>query len=111
MKTAIDMIKADHSALRTSFAAFSETTKVEDRQHLVRELLIDLQTHADLEETLFYPWVLEQGIGESYAEIAEEEHHAVELVVRDLSGLEITNSHVTSKLLVLQEMVERHMEK
>ena len=111
MENAIDMIRADHNAIRTSFAGFSETMEEEERRHLVRELLIDLQTHADLEERLFYPWVVEQGLGESYAEIAEEEHHAVELLVLDLSGLEITHAHLTSKLIVLQEMVDRHIEK
>ncbi|HEX8129956.1 MAG TPA: hemerythrin domain-containing protein [Pyrinomonadaceae bacterium] len=109
---AITLLKTDHEKVSGIFAKLEETTERAEktREELFMKLKQELDLHAHIEETIFYP-VLKKA--EETREITMEgiqEHHVVKTLLRELDAMGVTSETWTAKLKVLKENVEHHVE-
>lgn len=86
----------------------------EDRNHreTYKKIQFELDAHAYIEETIFYPYLLEHGDEELQKIVREgiEEHRQVKLFLAELDELSGDNERFKAKLKVLMEDVEHHVE-
>lgn len=82
----IDLIYADHAWLRRHFFFLDHATTVEDLTAIWEPLAARLDTHADAEETVFYPSLLKRGKAgdpQDETEDAIRDHNAIRDAVRE----------------------------
>jgi hypothetical protein len=109
---AITLLKTDHEKVAGIFEKLEETTERAEktREELFAKLKLELDLHAHVEETIFYP-VLKKS--EETREITMEglqEHHVVKVLLRELEAMPVGSETWTAKLKVLKENVEHHVE-
>ncbi|HEY1403640.1 MAG TPA: hemerythrin domain-containing protein [Pyrinomonadaceae bacterium] len=109
---AITLLKTDHEKVSGIFEQLEETTERAEktREELFMKLKQELDLHAHIEETIFYP-VLKKA--EETREITMEgiqEHHVVKVLLRELDAMGVGSETWTAKLKVLKENVEHHVE-
>ena len=109
--TAIDLLTADHRVVDGYFQKVKEN---EDRNHqeTYKKIQFELDAHAHIEETIFYPYLLEHGDKELKKIVREgiEEHRQVKLFLAELDELSGDNERFKAKLKVLMEDVEHHVD-
>jgi hemerythrin superfamily protein len=103
---AIVMLRNDHAAVEKLFKTFEAGDL-----SVVPRICDELETHAELEEELFYPSVRAE-VDEQDDEVLEavEEHHVVKLLVAELRALDPTDETYRAKATVLMENVRHHIE-
>ena len=109
MDSAIASIRADHEDIRSRFEAYLETADPRDQMSYLEGLFVAIEQHSQLEEEVFYPWVKEQGIGESWITLSQEEHRTVRSLLQDLLRMSPSNERFGASLLVLRQNFERHV--
>jgi hemerythrin superfamily protein len=109
---ATQLLKKQHREVEKLFATALRTEDPKTRQNAMQGIVRALEHHTEIEEKVFYPAVRELGtkkaeemIGEAY-----EEHHVVKLVLAELPKLEPGAENFESKMTVLKELVEHHVE-
>ena len=77
-----------------------------------RQIKEELDVHAHIEETIFYPYLLEKGDKELEAITREgvQEHRQVKAFLLELDGMSGDSDDFKAKLKVLMEDVEHHVE-
>jgi len=109
---AFTLLKADHKKVADLLEKLDATTErgVKTREDLFKKLKTELDVHARIEETIFYP-VLEKA--EETHEItleAFEEHALVKQLLTELESMPKGDEQWTAKLTVLKENIEHHVE-
>ena len=107
----IELLEADHEIVKELFEKVKATEDSEHRQ-IFTKIKTELDTHAHIEETLFYPRLLEDG-NEELVEIVREgieEHRQAKMFLRELDALSDDSDKFEAKLSVLMEDVEHHVE-
>jgi hemerythrin superfamily protein len=108
----VKLILTDHEKMRELFDEFEGTENKRSKARIAREILLELDVHAGIEEEIYYPAV-EQALDESEKEAiaeAEEEHHVVHLLIGELREMSPSDEHFDAKMTVLIENVRHHME-
>lgn len=109
---AFEVLKADHKKVAGIMGKIEETTErgVKTREELFNQLKTELDVHARIEETIFYP-ALEKA--EETREItleAFEEHRLVKQLLAELKSAPKDDEQWTARFSVLKENVEHHVE-
>jgi hemerythrin superfamily protein len=110
---ALALLRRQHDDLRGRFDAFAALSPRPSRkkEELVAGIVTDLVKHAEIEELVFYP-----AVREAVADLADdideglEEHHAAELLLRELDGAPSDRERYDAKVTVLAESVRHHMD-
>jgi iron-sulfur cluster repair protein YtfE (RIC family) len=109
---AFQLLKEDHKKVAGIFEKLEPTTErgVKTREELFSQLKAELDVHAQIEETIFYPALKEAD--ETHDIILEgyEEHKVVKTLLAELDTLPKDEEEWGAKLKVLQENVEHHVE-
>ncbi|MEO7659336.1 MAG: hemerythrin domain-containing protein [Pyrinomonadaceae bacterium] len=107
---AIELLKADHKVVADLFAKV-EATDESEHPALFEKIKAELDVHAHIEETIFYPKLKADGTKEIVDITLEgiEEHHQVKMFLRELSSLADESEKFEPKLKVLIEDVEHHV--
>lgn len=107
---AIELLKADHDVVD---ALFQKVKATEEDEHpaLFEQIKAELDVHAHIEETVFYPRLIAEGDTELADLVKEgiEEHHQVKIFLREISALAEESEKFEPKLTVLIENVEHHV--
>ncbi|WP_020524898.1 hemerythrin domain-containing protein [Catelliglobosispora koreensis] len=108
----IVLLKEDHKAVKRLFRQFEKTHKAaspKQKRALVDQILKELNTHAYIEETIFYP-AAREGVPEAEDHVLEsvEEHHVVAWLCSELQHLDPADETFDAKVTVLIENVEHH---
>ena len=107
---AIELLKADHEVVD---ALFQKVKASEEDEHpaLFEQIKAELDVHAHIEETVFYPRLIAEGDTELADLVKEgvEEHHQVKIFLREISSLADESEKFEPKLMVLMENVEHHV--
>ena len=107
---AIALLKQDHRDVEKLFKDF-EAAKGDGRKgKLARQICLELTVHSMIEEEIFYPAcegaVEEDGLKEAYVE-----HDAAKLLIAEIEANEAgDDEYYDSKVKVLQEEIEHHVE-
>ncbi len=103
---AIVMLRDDHAAVEKLFK------KLESGDlGVVPRICDELETHAEIEEEVFYPSVRAE-VQDQDDEVLEavEEHHVVKLLIAELRELDASDETYKAKATVLMENVRHHIE-
>jgi len=107
---ATDILKKQHREVKAMFKKMENTENARGRKQLLEEITAALELHTRLEEEIFYPAVrgLETSKAEEMVAEALEEHHVVDLVLKDLPNVDPEDERFEAKMTVLSELVEHH---
>jgi hemerythrin-like domain-containing protein len=111
---AIALLKADHQKVRELFQKYEGTKAWKTKQHIAAQVFVELDTHAQLEETVFYPAFEQLANAEGKQLVAESlrEHQAVKDLIQELRDLnaEEEDAEFAAKFQELMDSVEDHVE-
>ena len=109
---AFQLLKEDHQKVNGIFTQLEPTTERAEktRTELFARLKEELDVHARIEETIFYPAIKQEAETREIVLEGFEEHHVVKMLLKELEALPVDTEQWTAKLKVLQENVEHHVE-
>lgn len=109
---AIALLKSDHDKVEDIFKKLEPTTEraVKTREELFAKLKQELDVHAHIEETIFYPVLKQEAETRKITLEGYEEHHVVKILLGELAAMPVGSEEWAAKLKVLQENVEHHVE-
>lgn len=105
----IEMLKEDHRKVKGLFDAFA-SAEGEDRSRIVTTAIFELETHADLEETIVYPAIREEINEDDMMSEAVEEHHLVHVLIKELKELDPSGDTFQAKFTVLGDLLTHHIQ-
>ena len=109
---AFALLKADHKKVAGILEKLDSTTErgVKTREELFAQLKTELDVHARIEETIFYPAIEEAKETRDITLEAFEEHRLVKQLLGELDEMSKDQEEWTAKFTVLKENVEHHVE-
>jgi len=109
---AFQLLKEDHQKVSGIFEKLEPTTEraVKTREEMFTKLKEELDIHAHVEETIFYP-ALKQALEEKQIVThAYHEHQEVKDLLKQLEATPVDSEQWQATLLQLKESVEHHVE-
>jgi hemerythrin superfamily protein len=107
---ALELLKSDHKKVKQLLTQAKKTEDRKQQRQLFKEIKTELETHARIEESIFYPTIAEhEELKDSVLESIEE-HKQVKTLLREMSRLGSTSEKFNAKLKVLADNVEHHAE-
>lgn len=105
-------LKQDHEEVKKMLEKLSESTEraVKTRQATFQKLKAELIAHSRAEEEVLYTALREHEETRDNALEGGEEHHLVDILLQELTELDVSDEHWTAKITVLKEMIEHHVE-
>jgi iron-sulfur cluster repair protein YtfE (RIC family) len=107
---AIKLLKKDHEVVADLFERVKDTTPSK-HPALFTKIKAELDVHAHIEETVFYPKLEKDGKKDIVDITLEgiEEHHQIKLFLKELAAMKGGGDTFEAKLKVLIEDVEHHV--
>jgi hemerythrin superfamily protein len=107
---ALELLKQDHQKVKELFEQAEEAEEDKEKEEIFNQIKKELETHAHIEESVFYPAMekheeLKDMVLESY-----EEHRQIKTLLREMDELVSAGEKFEPKLKVLMEKVEHHAE-
>ena len=104
------LLRQQHAQVRDLFKKVDKTESAEMRKRLLERVEAELKAHTTIEEEIFYPAVrgLETKKAEEMVNEAYEEHHVVDLVLKELPRVDPEDERFEAKMTVLSELVDHH---
>jgi hemerythrin-like domain-containing protein len=108
---AIAMLKADHQRVKDLFAHYEATSNLDTKRTLAEHVFVELETHAQLEENVFYPAVNEEtDEGPALVKESLSEHETVKHLIQELRGMAHDTDEFDAKFQELIQKVAHHVE-
>lgn len=104
-----ELLKADHENVSKLFERI-ESARGAAKLTLFRKLKQELDVHAHVEETIFYPELKNKDESRDITLEAYEEHQVVKDLLAELAAAEEPSDEWDARLTVLKENVEHHVE-
>jgi hemerythrin superfamily protein len=107
---ALELLKEDHEKVKELFEQAEGTEDEKAKRKIFDEIQSELETHARIEETVFYPAM------EKHEELKDmvlesiEEHKQIKTLLKEIDNLKSDSEKFEPKLKVLMENVEHHAE-
>ena len=106
---AIALLKQMHQEAKSAFQKL-EQGEPNQRLAIWDKLQPELVRHEELEETLFYPELKKVDTTEEIILEAYQEHHVMDVLIKEISALKPGDEAFQPKVTVLQENTEHHIE-
>jgi hemerythrin superfamily protein len=107
---AIALLKADHRKVEELFEQFEKASGDGRKERIANEICLELSVHATIEEEIFYP-ACEGKVDEDLLKESYVEHDAAKVMIAEItSGEGEGDEYFDSKVKVLQEEIEHHVE-
>jgi hemerythrin-like domain-containing protein len=107
---AIAMLKADHQRVRDLFAQYEATGDPSAKRNVAEHVFIELETHAQLEENVFYPAVNDEtDEGPALVKESLSEHETVKSLIQELRSMAHDMDEFDAKFQQLIQHVEHHV--
>ena len=109
---AFTLLKQDHDRVADLLEKIDKTTErgLKTREDLFTKLKSELDVHAKIEETIFYPAIENEDETRDITLEAFEEHRLVKQLLSELESMSKDDEQWTAKFTVLKENVEHHVE-
>jgi hemerythrin-like domain-containing protein len=108
---AIALLKEDHRRVRDLFQAYTAAMDPRTKRELAEEACLELETHAQLEEQIFYPAVHEESDeGAALVQEALQEHQQVKDLIAALREMGPDHHAFDATFRALMQNVEHHVE-
>jgi hemerythrin superfamily protein len=107
---AIALLKEDHRTVEKLFKDFESAKGDGRKEKLARQICLELTVHSAIEEEIFYP-ACDGKVDEDLLKESYVEHDAAKLMIAEIeAGNGETDEFFDSKVKVLQEEIEHHVE-
>ena len=106
---AIALLKQDHRTVEELFEQFEKASGDGRKEKLARQICLELSVHATIEEEIFYP-ACEGKVDEDLLKESYVEHDAAKVMIAEIMAGEPSDEFYDSKVKVLQEEIEHHVE-
>lgn len=103
------MLREDHQKITQLFHQFKKTTSANEKRDIVTEAIAVLEVHTTLEEELIYPAWQEYIDTRDLMDEALEEHHLLDVLIKEIKHMHPENERYNAKFRVLSEHVTRHI--
>ncbi len=107
---AIELLKSDHQKVKGLFREFENSESDQEKEKLFQQIKSELEVHTHIEETIFYPVIKDEEELEDITLEGIEEHHVVDVLIRETENLTDDSSKFEPKVTVLIENVEHHIQ-
>ena len=109
---AFTLLKQDHETVADLLEKIDKTTErgLKTREDLFTKLKSELDVHAKIEETIFYPALENEDETRDITLEAFEEHRLVKQLLGELESMPKDSEEWTAKFTVLKENIEHHVE-
>ena len=104
---ALELLKQDHEKVSELLERGQEADP-KQRKQIFKEIKNELDTHARIEETIFYPAMEEHEELKDMVLESLEEHKQMKTVLRELAKLSPNSERFKPKFKVLKDNVEHH---
>jgi hemerythrin superfamily protein len=105
---ALELLKQDHQNVKELFKQGQETDDKKRQRQIFKEIKSKLETHARIEETVFYPAMEEHEELKDMVLESLEEHKQMKTVLREMARLSTSSERFKPKFKVLKDNVEYH---
>ncbi len=105
---ALELLKQDHQKVKELFKQAQETEDKKQQRQIFKEIKSELETHARIEETIFYPAMEEREELKDMVLESLEEHKQMKTVLREMARLSTSSERFKPKFKVLKDNVEHH---
>lgn len=106
---ALELLKQDHHTVKDLFEK-AESAPENEKRKLFGEIHTELETHAMIEESIFYPAVQKHEELKDMVLESIEEHKQIKTLLREMDNLKGDSEKFEPKLKVLMENVSHHAE-
>ena len=106
---ALELLKQDHQKVKELFEE-AEEAEGKQQQDIFEQIKSELETHARIEETVFYPAVQKHKELKDMVLESLEEHKQIKTLLREIESLASDSEKFEPKFQVLMENVEHHAE-
>jgi hemerythrin-like domain-containing protein len=109
---AIALLKADHDKVKQLLAELETTTErgLKTRAELFSRIKGELTVHEAIEEEIFYPELKAHPKAKDIVLEGFQEHHVVDLLMKELEELDVSDETWGAKAIVMKENIEHHIE-
>jgi len=107
---ALELLKQDHEKVKELFEEAEESEDQKEKSRIFSEIQAELETHARIEETVFYPAMEQHEELKDMVLESIEEHRQIKTLLKEIDGLKADSEKFEPKLKVLMENVEHHAE-
>jgi hemerythrin superfamily protein len=107
---ALELLKEDHQKVKELFEEAERTEDQKEKENIFDDIKTELETHARIEETVFYPAMQKHEELKELVLESIEEHKQIKTLLREIDNLKSDSEKFEPKLSVLMENVEHHAE-
>lgn len=107
---ALELLKQDHAEVKKLLEKAESAEQGKERTAIFDKIKTQLETHARIEENVFYPAVSKHEELKDMVLESLEEHKQVKTLLREMDNLSKDSEKFEPKLKVLKENVEHHAE-
>lgn len=107
---ALELLKQDHQTVKELFEQAEGTEDRKEQRQVFAQIKKELETHARIEETVFYPAMQKHEELKDMVLESIEEHKQVKTLLREMDDLVNDSEKFEPKLKVLMENIEHHAE-
>ena len=106
---ALELLKQDHAKVKELLEKAESAEQGKERTAIFEKIKTELETHARIEENVFYPAVQKNEELKDMVLESIEEHKQVKTLLREMDNLSKDSEKFEPKLKVLMEDVEHHV--
>lgn len=106
---ALELLKQDHEVLKR-YLEIAEGDGPEDKREMMSRIATHFREHEQIEEQIFYPALKEHPKATDIVLEGYQEHHVVDVLLKELEPMPPSDERWRAKLKVLKENVEHHIE-
>ncbi len=111
---AVDLLDADHVAVKKLFTEFKKLCESdapgEEKKALADRICMELTVHAEIEEQIFYPAAREAIHDDDLLDEAEVEHASAKDLIAQITEMGPEEELFDAKVIVLGEYIDHHVE-
>ncbi len=111
---AVDLLDADHVAVKKLFAEFKKLCEAdapgEEKKAVADKICMELTVHAELEEQIFYPAARDAIDDDDLLNEAEVEHASAKDLIAQILEMSPEEELFDAKVIVLGEYIDHHVE-
>ena len=106
---ALEILKQDHQKVKQLFQEATHASDQNKRKDLFDKIDTELEIHAHIEETVFYPAIEQHEELKDMVAEALEEHQEVKMLLEEIEELGSESHDFGARLQELMESVEHHV--
>ena len=107
---ALELLHEDHEKVKELFEEAEGTENQKEKERIFEEINSELESHARIEETVFYPAMQKHQELKDMVREALKEHKQIKALLKEIHNLKSDSEKFDPKLQVLIENVEHHVE-